>query len=119
MPTAVIIDDHEPFRAAARDLLELEGFSVAGQAENGLTGIALVLEQHPDVVLLDVSLPDLSGLVVAERLAAAGSAAAVVLVSNRARGDIAERLARSPAVAFIPKDELSGAVLRDVLAGAV
>jgi DNA-binding NarL/FixJ family response regulator len=115
--TVVIVDDSEPFRRSARGLLELDGYDVIGEAADGASGIDLVTRLCPDVVLLDIALPDTSGLEIAERLAPAPSR--VVLVSSRDPGDFGTRIRRSGAAGFIPKDELSGAALTEVLTGAL
>ena len=115
-PTVVIVDDNEPFRRAARDLLELDGYAVVGEAENGAGGIEAVGRLHPDVVLLDIGLPDTSGLDIAERLASEPTQ--VVLVSSRDPSDIGRRLTRCGAAGFLQKDELSGAALGRLLAGS-
>jgi DNA-binding NarL/FixJ family response regulator len=104
--SVLIVDDHARFRASARRMLELDGFDVVAEAEDGASGLALAKELEPELVLLDVALPDLSGFEVAERLAAS-SDAAVVLVSSRDPSDLGTRLKRSPVRGFIPKDELT------------
>ena len=114
--TVVIVDDSEPFRRSARGLLELDGYDVIGEAADGASGLDLVSRLRPDVVLLDIALPDMSGLEIAERLAPAPSH--VVLVSSRDPADFGARIRRSGAAGFISKDELSGTVLADVLARA-
>jgi DNA-binding NarL/FixJ family response regulator len=111
--TVVIVDDHEPFRASARKLLEVEGYDVVGEAGDVASALEAVERLRPDVVLLDVVLPDGSGFDVAERLA--GSDAKVVLVSSHDRSDLGSRLRRSSAVGFIPKDELSGETLAELV----
>ena len=68
--TILIVDDHPSFRASARMLLEAEGFDVIGEAEDGASALRAVEELRPDVVLLDVQLPDIDGLEVAARLSA-------------------------------------------------
>ena len=68
--TVLIVDDHPGFRAAARRLLELEGYVVVGEAVDGMTALDAVHELRPEVVLLDVQLPDIDGFEVAERLSA-------------------------------------------------
>ena len=115
-PTVVIVDDNEPFRRAARDLLELDGYQVVGEAEDGRGGVAAVAQLQPDVVLLDIGLPDVSGLDVAEQLAA--DPTRVVLVSSRDPSDIGRRLTRCGAAGFLSKDELSGPALTRLLAGS-
>ena len=110
----IIVDDHAAFRASARTLLEVEGFDVVGEAEDGAGAIAATDALRPDVVLLDVALPDMSGLDVAERLTTS-SPVAVVLTSSRDPGDLGPRLARSGARGFIPKDRLSRATLAPLL----
>jgi len=114
--TVVIVDDHEPFRRSARGLLELDGFRVIGEAGDGAEGIEVVERLRPSVVLLDIALPDTSGLDVAERLS--GRATRIVLVSSRDPIDLGARVGRCGAVGFIPKDELSGERLTAVLSGS-
>ena len=81
--TVLIVDDHPTFRATARMLLEAEGYDVVGEAPDGQSGIDQARSLGPDVVLLDVNLPDLDGFAVAERITAFDGAPAVVLVSSR------------------------------------
>src|SRR5215510_13154634 len=110
-PTVLIVDDHPSFRSLARALLESEGFSVVGEAEDGTAAISAVAELRPEIVLLDIQLPDLDGFEVAERLAEGIDAPAVVLVSTRTAAAYRERLEGTPARGFIPKTSLSGAAL--------
>jgi DNA-binding NarL/FixJ family response regulator len=112
----VIVDDHAPFRASARRLLELEGWTVVGEAADGASGVATVEQVRPDLVLLDIALPDTTGFDVANRLS--GGPARVVLVSSRDDSDFGGRVRRSGAVGFIAKDELSGAALTALLEDA-
>jgi DNA-binding NarL/FixJ family response regulator len=112
-PTALIVDDHAAFRASAKTLLQDEGFQVIGEAEDGRSGLELARALDPDLVLLDVALPDLSGLDVAARLA--GGHSKVVLVSSRRPDDFGARFRDAPVLGFISKDELSGAVLVQLL----
>jgi DNA-binding NarL/FixJ family response regulator len=107
--TVVIVDDHERFRASARAMLELEGFDVVGEAADASSGVALVEELAPELVLLDVSLPDASGFEVARRLQP--STAEIVLVSSRDVPDYGAAARESGARGFIPKDQLSGSAL--------
>ena len=79
----LIVDDHAPFRARARALLEADGFEVVGEAADGEAAVAAAQRLRPDVVLLDVQLPGIDGFAVAERLAAEAEPPAVVLISSR------------------------------------
>ena len=115
MLRVVIVDDHAVFRRSARKLLELDGFEVVGEAADGASGLALARELEPEVVLLDVALPDMSGFEVAERMPAR---AKVVLVSSRDPEDFASRMRTSPALGFIPKDRLTTVALRELLEAA-
>ncbi len=111
----LIVDDHPAFRAAARRLLELEGYDVVGEAEDGLSAIAAARTLRPDFILLDVQLPDLDGFEVAEQLSGDVDPPAVVLTSSRDRSDYGPCLATSPACGFLPKAELSAAGIADIL----
>jgi DNA-binding NarL/FixJ family response regulator len=112
MTTILIVDDHAGFRAHARTLLTAEGFVVIGEAADGASGLEAARTLRPDLALLDVGLPDLDGFEVARAIAAIGPPPYVVLTSSRDAGAYRLRLASSPALGFIPKDELSGAAIR-------
>jgi two-component system nitrate/nitrite response regulator NarL len=107
----LIVDDHADFRASAQALLEAEGFTVVGEAASGVAALAAVERLQPDVVLLDVQLPDLDGFAVSERLAAAAGGPRVVLTSGRSRATYGPRVDAAPACGFLAKAELSGASL--------
>lgn len=113
--TVLIVDDHPSFRASARMLLESEGFEVIGEAVDGRSALSAVRELHPDVVLLDVQLPDIDGMEVAARLSENGSAPAIVLTSSRDLADLGPVRERCHVRGFIPKSELSGAALEALL----
>jgi CheY-like chemotaxis protein len=113
--TVLIVDDHPSFRANARALLEAEGFQVVGEAEDGASALRAAAELEPELVLLDVQLPDLSGFEVARRLTNGGGGPVVVLVSSRDGADFGPLVERSGARGFIPKAELSGAALSALL----
>jgi DNA-binding NarL/FixJ family response regulator len=114
-PTVLIVDDHDAFRGAARSLLEMDGFDVVGEAADGRDALMAIDRLHPEVVLLDIQLPDLDGFVVADRLTAMASAPAVVLISSREAETYGARLAGARVRGFLPKRELSGAALARLL----
>jgi DNA-binding NarL/FixJ family response regulator len=113
--TVLVVDDHPSFRRFARRLLQASGFSVVGEAGDGASAIASAQALKPDVVLLDVLLPDTTGFDVAEALARADAAPAVVLTSSRSASDFGDALLRSSARGFIAKRDLSGPSLSALL----
>ncbi len=114
-PTVVIVDDHPSFRASARAILQSEGFDVIGEAEDGAGALDAVRDLAPDVLLLDVQLPDVDGFTVCRECGRNGGSPAVVLVSSRDASDYGGLIEQSGARGFIPKAELSGAALADLL----
>jgi DNA-binding NarL/FixJ family response regulator len=114
--TVLIVDDHPSFRTTARALLEAEGFDVVGEAVDGAEALAKAADLHPEIVLLDVQLPDLDGFEIASRLCGNGHAPAVVLVSSRDAADYGDLIPACGARGFIPKAELSGASIRALIA---
>jgi DNA-binding NarL/FixJ family response regulator len=117
--TVLVVDDHAGFRATARRLLEGDGWTVVGEAGDAASALTAIAALRPDVVLLDIGLPDLDGFGVAERLAeATDGGPAVVLVSSRDRSAYGVRLAASAAIGFVAKDELDGPGLRALIAAA-
>jgi len=114
-PRILIVDDHASFRASARMLLESDGYEVVGEATDGGSAVAAAVALRPDVILLDVQLPDVDGFEVAKRLAANGVVAAVVLTSSRDWSDYGRSLPSDGARAFVPKAELSAAGIAAVL----
>ena len=114
--TAVIVDDHPSFRAVARTVLEADGFTVVGTASDGESGVAEALRLQPDVVLLDVELPDIDGFEVAARLRRAGSSSAIVLASSRESTDFGSLVAESGARGFVSKPDLTGEAIRALVA---
>jgi DNA-binding NarL/FixJ family response regulator len=117
METILIVDDHASFRTQARALLEADGFAVVGEADDGASGLAAARSMHPDIVLLDIGLPDMEGFDVATVLAADLNPPVIVLTSSRQAVAYRRRLATSPALGFISKDDLTGSALR-ALAGS-
>jgi DNA-binding NarL/FixJ family response regulator len=110
------VDDHAGFRAFARALLDADGFLVVGDAADGTSALAAARELHPQLVLLDIQLPDLDGFAVCERLLAGGAdVPIVVLTSSREVGAFRRRLSASGARAFIAKTDLTGDRLAAIL----
>ena len=111
----LIVDDHPSFRRCARSLLTSEGFEVVGEAEDGATALALASEVTPELVVLDIQLPDLDGFEVASRLLARTPDLAIVLVSSRDRSEYGPLVEASGARGFVSKADLSGEELERLL----
>ncbi|HEX5148094.1 MAG TPA: response regulator transcription factor [Candidatus Limnocylindrales bacterium] len=112
MTTILIVDDHAAFRVQARALLVADGFSVIGEAVDGTSGLEAARTLRPDLVLVDIGLPDVEGFEVARELAVTGPPPFVVLTSSREASEYGPRLASSRVLGFIPTEELSGAAIR-------
>jgi DNA-binding NarL/FixJ family response regulator len=111
--TVLIVDDHPTFRRFARRLLEEAGFTVVGEAADGASALTAARELRPQAVLLDVLLPDTSGLVLAAALGQEPDAPAVVLTSSRSASDLGAALRGRT---FIPKAGLTAAAFAEALA---
>ena len=103
----LIVDDHPEFRRAARELLNAAGFEVVGEAGTGHEALATAARCSPDIVLLDVQLPDIDGFAITESLLDRPDPPLVILTSSRSAGAYRRRLATSRAAAFIAKRDLS------------
>jgi DNA-binding NarL/FixJ family response regulator len=114
-PTLLIVDDHAAFRSTARALLECDGWNVIGEAGDGTTGLSAARDLKPDVVLLDVRLPDIDGFAVAERLTAEGGGPAVIVTSSSDDPLYPDRARSTGAYGFVAKHDLSGEALQRLL----
>jgi DNA-binding NarL/FixJ family response regulator len=115
MKTCLVVDDHPSFRKTARVVLRLAGIEVVGEAEDGATAIESVEALRPDVVLLDVILPDIDGFEVAAVLTRNGNPPVIVLTSSHDPRDFGTLIEESGARGFISKAELSPGTLQALL----
>ena len=114
--SVLIVDDHPSFRASARAMLESEGFEVVGEVADGASVVDAVNELVPDVVLLDIQLPDMSGFDVCALLDSFEDPnVQVILVSSRDLSDFGDLVETSCARGFVPKGELSGEAITALL----
>ena len=111
----LIVDDHAGFRARARELLAVAGYDVVGEAADGASGVRVARDLSPDVVLLDVQLPDVTGFEVVRQIASSPDPPAIILISSRDAADYGSRVARSGARGFIAKAELTAGTLAAAL----
>jgi DNA-binding NarL/FixJ family response regulator len=113
--SVLIVDDHAGFRATARKLLVARGFDVVGEAADGAQALEAATRLRPDIVLLDVQLPDIDGFEIATRLNSNGYRPDVVLTSSRDAAEFGGLVERSGVRGFIPKAQLSGRKLAALL----
>jgi CheY-like chemotaxis protein len=116
--SVLIVDDSAPFRMTAQALLVARGYVVAAAAANGAQALDAAATLQPDAVLLDVNLPDMDGMTVAERLTAnghGGHVPAVVLVSTVDRTALGSAVDSCGARGFLPKSDLGSPRLVDLL----
>ena len=113
--TVLIVDDHAGFRASARELLEAEGYEVVGEAGDAASAVRATRELRPDIVLLDIQLPDVDGVQASRLIEAENGGSEIVLVSSRDVSYLAGALAECPACGFIPKSQLSGVALKKLV----
>jgi DNA-binding NarL/FixJ family response regulator len=112
----LIVDDNEEFLTSASRLLEAQGLEVVGRASSGEDAVRLADTVRPDVALVDVQLGEEDGLEVTRQLSAGGRSIAVVLISTHCLDDVAELIADSPAVGFLPKTALSAVAIGALVA---
>jgi DNA-binding NarL/FixJ family response regulator len=111
----LIVDDHEGFRSMVRSILEADGYDVVGVAGDGAAGIAAARDLEPELVVLDVQLPDTTGFEVARQLRSEGLTSPIILTSSRDASSYGDQIETSGAVGFIPKAEMSGEAVRGLL----
>ncbi len=108
----LIVDDQEPFREAARMVVEFtEGFEVVGEAETGEDSVVSARVLKPDLVLMDVNLPGISGLEAAAQILAGPTPPVVLVLSTYEPAEYAPRAAEVGAAAYIPKSVFDPGVL--------
>lgn len=116
----LIVDDQLPFRQVARTVVSVvPGWSVVAEAETGEDALAAVAEHHPNVVLMDINLPGISGIEATRRITAEHPGTKVVLLSTYAVGDLPPDALTCGAATYVHKEDLTPKVLRGLFAPVV
>ena len=115
-PSVVIIDDHELFRGGIVQLLEERGIVVVGEAGLAADGIRLVGELHPDVALMDLSLPGMSGIAATQRLSASAPLVRVLVLTVSADEQSVTDALLAGACGYLLKDEPINQIVEGIMA---
>jgi DNA-binding NarL/FixJ family response regulator len=111
--SVLVVDDQAPFRSAARAVLRrLDGFDFAGEASSGPEAIELVERLHPALVLMDINMPDMSGIEATRRITTAHPDVVVILCSTYDAADLPPAAAASGATAYVNKERLASDTIR-------
>jgi len=111
----VIVDDHDLFRTGLKNLLEEQGVQVIGEAANGRDALRLVSELAPDVVIMDLNMPGISGVDTTRQLAAVAPLARVVVLTISADDDDVMNAVLAGACGYLLKDSS----IQDLVAGII
>jgi DNA-binding NarL/FixJ family response regulator len=112
MKRVLLVDDHAEFRGYARGLIISAGYAVIAEAADGSTALRAAALHRPEIVVLDIRLPDMSGLDVARRLNAGPDPPAVILISSGDRRAYERAAREAGARGFIAKSDLTAEALR-------
>lgn len=116
--TVLIVDDQAPFRRAAAAVVKMtRGFEVVGEAASGEEAVELVGSLAPQLVLMDINMPTISGIEATRRIRAEHPDAVVVLVSTYQADDLPGDAGTAGAVAYVNKEEFGPEVLERVWDG--
>lgn len=110
----LIIDDNEMTRGVLRMTIQGEQFDIIGEAGNGRAGVELAIRLRPDIVCLDVVMPDLNGLDVLKLIKDALPAVAILMVTASSDMDTVQTAIKGGAAGFILKPFTTG-VVRDTM----
>jgi len=111
--SVIVVDDQAPFRLAARAVLRrTEGFELVGEAENGLEALTLANSVHPDLVLMDINMPEMGGIEATRQIMAELPETVVILCSTYGVSDLPAEAATSGARAYVHKEQLDAKTIR-------
>ena len=112
--TVVLVDDHTMLRQGLRRALEGEGIKVVGEASDGEEGVKVALALKPDVVLMDVSMPNTDGIDATKRLVAADARQRVVMLTMHVDREVIDRAIKAGAVGYLTKDAAISEVIEAI-----
>jgi DNA-binding NarL/FixJ family response regulator len=113
--SVLVVDDQAPFRIAARAVLRrLADFELAGEASSGSEAIELVDRLRPELVLMDINMPQMSGIEATRQIVAAYPETVVILCSTYDMRDLPFDAGSSGAVGYLNKEQLGTDLLRRV-----
>jgi two-component system invasion response regulator UvrY len=115
----MVVDDQPPFRSVARIVVGMVGgWRVTAEAETGEDALAEAARSHPEVVLMDINLPGISGIEATRRLLAAEPSTTVVLMSTYSAEDLPADAADCGAAGYLRKEDLTPAALQALRAAS-
>lgn len=103
MKKVLIVDDAAFMRMSLKTILEKNGFEVAGEAENGQIGVKKYKELSPDVVTLDLTMPEMDGLTALKEIKKIDNKAKVIIVSAMGQEEYVRQAVMNGAISFIVK----------------
>lgn len=112
--TVVLVDDHTMLRQGLRRALESEGVTVVGEAADGAEGMRVALATHPDVVLMDVSMPGMDGIDATRQLVSADGRMRVVMLTMHIDREVIDRAIKAGAVGYLTKDSSISEVIEAI-----
>jgi DNA-binding NarL/FixJ family response regulator len=113
----LVVDDQPPFRDIARQVVNMTpGFEVVGEAETGEDAVRMASELHPDLILMDINLPGISGIEATSQITTAAPSTVVILMSTYAASDLPAEATTCGAARYVHKEDLDPMILLDSLA---
>jgi DNA-binding NarL/FixJ family response regulator len=111
----LIVDDHEVVRQGVRDLVcSQPQWTVCGETNNGVEAIGLVRELRPDVVIVDISMPEMNGLEAIRHIREVSPEAAILVLTMHVSAVVAEQVFAAGALGFVTKSDLAHSIVTAV-----
>lgn len=114
MTRVLIVDDAAFMRMMIKDILQKNGFEVVGEASNGIEAVNLYKKEKPDVVTMDITMPDMDGIEAVREIKAFDSEAKIIMCSAMGQQSMVMDAIKSGAKDFIVKPFQSDRVLEAI-----